>query len=78
MQNHNFLSMHFYYQLNNEDKIMDLVALFDEKLSFKKHIEITISKAYYRLGSCNESMLGIYRSTTLKALYFEHVRSFLE
>lgn len=51
--------MNFSYQLNNEEvfRVKEVMDLFDEKLSFNKHIDITISKAYSRHGFCNESNL---------------------
>lgn len=35
--------MHFVYQLN---EVEDLGILFDEKMTFNRHIDFTISKAY--------------------------------
>lgn len=75
-------AMHFAFKLNSEDvygvdEVMDFGVLFDEKLSFNKHTDISISKAYPQLEFvmrvCSEC-----DPMALKSLYFAQVRPILE
>lgn len=77
------IAMHFAYQLNRADvcrvdEIKDLGVMFDEKLSFNKHIDMVISKAYSTLGFVMRVCSEFRDPLVLKSLYFAHVRSILE
>lgn len=75
-------AMQFAYQLNKADfsrvdEIKDLGVMFDEKLSFNKHIDMVISKAYSTLGFVMRVCSEFRDPLALKSLYFAHVRSIL-
>lgn len=56
----------------------DLGVLIDEKLTFGKHVEYIIAKAYSMLGFVMRSCKDFRDIRALKSVYFAHVRSYLE
>ena len=61
-------------------ELRDLGVYFDEKISFNKHIDIIVAKAYSMLGFmkriCYEFTDPL--RVALKSVYFAYVRSHLE
>lgn len=60
------------------EETFDLGILFDNKLSFTKHIEHSIAKAYSMLGFITRICSDFTDPLVLKCLYFAHVRTYLE
>lgn len=58
--------------------VKDLGILMDEKLTFSKHVDYIIAKAYSMLGFVIRTCRDFKNVNTLKSLYFAHVRSYLE
>jgi Reverse transcriptase (RNA-dependent DNA polymerase) len=75
--------INFMYSLNNTNlekvnKISDLGILFDEKLTFKCHCDMTISKAKGLLGFVKRRANEFKNVWVTRQLYFTYVRSILE
>ena len=73
----------FNYIVDNEslqrpDFIKDLGIYFDPKLSFNKHIEMTIASTFRSLGFVIRNCKGFKNLSTLRLLYVTFVRSRLE
>ena len=64
--------------LQRPDFIKDLGVYFDPKLSFNKHIEMTIASAFRSLGFVIRNCKGFKNLSTLRLLYVTFVRSRLE
>ena len=58
--------------------IKDLGVYFDPKLSFNKHIDMTIASAFRSLGFVIRNCKGFKNLSTLRLLYVTFVRSRLE
>lgn len=74
---------HFAYKINNSNLsrsrvVKDLGVLFDDKLSFKNHVESIISRATKLLGFICRSLKPFNNINTHKLLYNTYVRSILE
>ena len=74
---------HFCYEINGTvirrvTKMRDLGVTFTENLSFNRHIDIVVAKAYSMLGFVKRMCRNFNNVDTLKSLYFAYVRSQLE
>ena len=59
-------------------KIRDLGILYDEKITFARHIECIISKAYLMIGFMIRICSEFANPVALKSVYCSHIRSLLE
>lgn len=59
-------------------EIRDLGVIFEEQLSFKRHIEYIVAKAYWILGFIKRICSEFHDIRALKSIYCAHVRSHLE
>lgn len=64
--------------LERVNEMLDLGILFDEKVTFTKHIDCSIAKAYSMLGFVMRICADFNNPLALKCLYFAHVRTHLE
>lgn len=77
------LAVSFNYSINDiflerVDEIRDLGILFDEKITFTKHIDSSVAKAFSMLGFVMRICAEFRNPVLLKCLYFAHVRTHLE
>lgn len=59
-------------------EMRDLGVTFTENLSFNKHMDIVVAKAYAMLGFIKRICRDFRNIETLKSIFFAHVRSHLE
>lgn len=64
--------------LKRVHEMCDLGLLFDEKLTFVRHIDLAISRAYSMLGFVMRICADFDNPLVLKSLYYAYVRSKLE
>lgn len=60
------------------NEVRDLGVVFTENVSFNRHIEVVIAKAYSMLGFVKRVCRDFRNVEALKSLYFAYVRSHLE
>lgn len=63
------------------DRVMefkDLGVTFDTKGTFKKHVSIKSSKSLAMMGFVRRTCVGFHDASTLKTVFFAHVRSHVE
>lgn len=75
--------IYFDYVINNTrllrvNEIRDLGLLFDEKITFVKHVDILCAKACSLLGFLMRVCRDFDDPLALKVLYYAHIRSILE
>jgi Reverse transcriptase (RNA-dependent DNA polymerase) len=75
--------LYFDYRINHislirVNEMRDLGVLYNEKIDFIKHIDLTISKAYAMLGFVMRICSEFNDPSVLKVLYFSYVRSIVE
>ena len=64
--------------MSRVSEIHDLGVLYDEKITFVRYIDYTISKAYSMLGLMMGIRAEFDNPLALKSVYYSHVRSYLE
>lgn len=64
--------------LKRVSEFRDLGVTFTEDLSFNKHVDLVVAKAYSMLGFMKRICRDFKNVDALKSIYFAHVRSRLE
>ena len=64
--------------INRVTEVLDLGVWLDERLTFHRHMDFIVSKAYSMLGFVKRICKQFTNLNALKSIYFAHVRSHLE